>query len=351
MHYALRIFNGQPSAIVNSETTDPSPLWHILNYVPVSLAKSRYSAEDWVEKYNTSENKDLKIFSPTFVTFVERKGRREKVRRPLTFHYVFVKGTQPEIKDFCSRGFGFSFVINKGGAQRYATVSDREMQDFRLIASRYSNDLPFFSLEDISLEEGDKVEVVEGDFAGLIGTYFPKNRSNSGNIVLQVTQNLGTVAYDIKARFVRILEFAKTGRRAYDLIDAILPHLYDALRNFSADRPLADKEASELNLFCRRMEKAKLDNNKIDAKLQAILTAANRVLGREEKAALSLEKFRKRETSLTSPASKALAGLLLGASGKDKNLLTEGRKQLDSITDKDSKALSRLREEYEFHIP
>ena len=79
------------------------------------------------------------------------------------------------------------------------------MEDFRTIARAYQNRLPFFYIDDVDLEAGDKVEVVEGDFPGLVGYFIPNAKSTTGNIVLQVTQSLATIAYNINVKSVRVL--------------------------------------------------------------------------------------------------------------------------------------------------
>ena len=81
------------------------------------------------------------------------------------------------------------------------------------IARAYKNCLPYFSLEDIDLEDGDLVEVINGDMPGLIGVYIPKPKSKTGDIVLSIYNKVGTIAFDIKAKDVRVLEFSKNYTR------------------------------------------------------------------------------------------------------------------------------------------
>lgn len=284
--------------------------WFILNHFNTLPAPRRQTAQASIDRFNKELCCRLELFAPTFVKAVTINGRQIKREQPLTFHYVFVRGTLDTVKELCRRNNGFSFVLNNCSNERYATISDRQMDDFKAIARTYSNTLPFFALDDIDLEAGDKVEIVEGAFPGLIGYYMPRAKSSSGDIVLSVTQNLGTIVYDIKAKYVRVLEFSKKSRRSYDQIDAFVPRLLQALRHYSECIPLTDKEKSDISLFARRMSVVKIENHKLDAKLQALLVAANHLLGDTAAEAEARTRYNRHSTAITSPKTKALVKYL-----------------------------------------
>ncbi|WP_286527970.1 hypothetical protein [Duncaniella freteri] len=323
--------------------------WYVLNYIPTSMVKSERSAVMTLQRFNNLVGTDLEIFAPKICSVVNAAGKNIKVERPLTYHYVFVKGESHLVKQLCGMTNGFSFVLNRGNTQRYAVVGDKQMSDFKRIADRYKNLLPFFSLEDIDLEDGDKVEVIEGDFPGLVGYYFPKNKSTSGNIVLKVTQNLGTIAYDIKAKYVKVLEFSKNSRRGYDQIDAFIPKLYSALRKYNSREKLTDAEISVLTIFSRRMEVVAFNNHKIEAKLSAILMVANRILGNYDAESCARERFEKRLNSITSVMTKAFVALITAVADNNVDVYREGRLMMSLSGDESSKAYMQLLGEYEFY--
>lgn len=283
--------------------------WYILSYIPASLTIARKKPEDWIERFNTQNAASLQIFAPRFIKLSEKDKKKSVV--PLTFHYVFVKGDLAEVKKLCASGLGFVFVLNKCKQdERYATISEEQMLNFKIIASHFSNSLPYYSLENINLEEGDLVEVIEGDFPGLVGHYFPKPRSTYGNILLQVSQNLGTVAYNINVKSLRILRFAKNFKRSYDQIDAIVPKLLEAERKVKSGESLSEKEITDLSLFFRRMESVKLDSSKVEAKLLGILLATDRVLGNIFKTESIKKRFDKKIQSVTNPSTLNLLSQL-----------------------------------------
>lgn len=284
--------------------------WYILRYIKSNPAGIKRTAEAVVEHFNDTEGAELDIFAPTIVKVVRREGKFVKVEKPLVFQYVFVRGVFPEVKKLCGMENGFSFVLSHVSSERYAVISDVDMYVFRRIALAYRNEIPFYSIEDVDLEQGDKVEIVDGSFPGLVGYYIPKPKSTSGNVVVAVAQNLGTVVYDIKAKYVRVLEFAKNTKRGYDQIDAFIPKLLDALRYYCDEKPLPDKLLNALTIFVRRMESVHLDNPKTEAKLMALVMTAAEILGNEESAILAAERYERRKHHVTSSSTKALLHLL-----------------------------------------
>lgn len=289
---------------MESGLTDKTSNWYVLNYIGMSHIHD--SARKTVDKFNTSNDKRLELFAPTYVIREEKDGKTVMKTAKLAFHYVFVKGKFAEVKQLCGENNGFSFLINHSSANRYSVIRDEEMRHFKNIARAYQNCLPYFSLDDIDLEDGDIVEVVNGDFPGLIGTYIPKPKSKSGNILLRVYNNVGAIAFNIKASDVRVLEFSKHSTRANDQIDAIIPHLLQALRHFHNDEDIPKPIAAKLTVFCKRMEVVKLPNPKLGAKLQAILSAANRILGNQEAAAIHQAKYEKLKPNVTNPKTLTL---------------------------------------------
>lgn len=319
--------------------------WFILNHFDALPAPRSQTAKTSIDRFNSAENCQLELFAPTFVKAVNINGRQIKREQPLTFHYVFVRGTLDEIKRLCGLSNGFSFVLNRSSEERYATVDDKRMDDFKAIARAYSNSLPFFALDDIDLEAGDKVEIVEGTFPGLVGYYMPKAKSTSGDIILSVTQNLGTVVYDVKAKYVRVLEFSKKSRRANDQIDAIIPQLLKALKLYHNNIILPSSLTSKLSVFCSRMEAVKINNRKLDAKLQALLFAVNHILGRSGVSKDALNKFDKMKDAITNEWTLGLVNLLLSVINKDEKLFKDSHIRLKSLS-ANSKAQCALVEEY-----
>lgn len=322
-----------------------SPCWFVLNYVGLAF---RDMTKKTVDKFNSSKECELELFAPTYVVRETKNGEVKMKTINLTFHYVFVRGTFTEVKMLCSQQNGFSFLIDRSGSERYATVSDREMANFKNIARAYRNCLPYFSLEDIDLEDGDLVEVINGDFPGLIGVYMPKPKSKSGNIILKVYNNVGTIAFDVKATDVRVLEFSHKSTRANDQLDAIVPHLLSALRLHKFSEPLPPALVAKMSVFCSRMGIVRLNNRKLDARLQAVLYGCNAILGNNEDARLAKSRYDKLKEAVTNEWTSAFISLIFAIIENDADRLTKAQACIKSLSPT-SKAQQLLADEYAFY--
>ncbi len=324
--------------------------WYILRYIKPDTIRLKQPIAGTINQFNRTENTSLELFAPTIIRVVHREGKLIKVESPLAYQYIFLRGDIQPIRKLCCLNCGFSLVLNHGSSEKYARLTDEQMNMFRQIATAYRNRLPFFAINDIDLQQGDKVEILEGSFPGLIGYYIPKPKSASGNIVLAVTQSLGTIIYDVKAKYVRVLEFAKNSKRSYDQIDAFIPKLLKSLRDYAAGTPLTCKSISELTIFCRRMDQVKLDNPKLEAKLMAILACAYIILGDTEGYQSATDRFERRKTAITSPSTLSLIHLLKAVTTNSPTLFAQGLDLLTHSTPEEkSKTLHLLHEEYNYY--
>lgn len=321
--------------------------WYILQHLQPAGATNRHVAAETIDGYNRAHGADLELFAPTMTQLVQRDGQYIRRIVPLAYHYVFVRGTDSRVRQLCRVSGRFAFLMNRGSQRRHATVSDSQLDGMRLIAMHFNNTLPFFDLSDIDLEEGDLVEVVEGAFPGLVGYYMPRNRSNSGDLVLSVSGELGSIVYDIPARYVRVLEFSRKSRRGYDQIDAFVPQLLQALRGYHRRQPLEPSLLTRLTVFCRRMEHAKMPNAKIQAKLMMLIGAAQIILGNAEAARAADLRVRQLLPRVTAAQTLGLHLLLRGVIDNDPAQLIEARQHLTAATP--SHATQALLDELDYY--
>lgn len=325
------------------------PQWYILQYLQPAGASNRHAATEIVDAYNRAHGVDLELFAPTMTQLVQRQGQYIRRIVPLAYHYVFVRGTDRRVRELCRVSGRFAFLMNRGSEQRHATVSDSQLDAMRLVSMHFNNTLPFFDLCDIDLEEGDLVEVVEGAFPGLVGYYMPRNRSNSGDLVLSVSGQLGSIIYDIPAKYVRVLEFSRKSRRGYDQIDAFVPLLFQALRGYHRREPLTPTLLTRLTVFCRRMEQVKMPNAKIEAKLMMLIAAAQTVLGNADGARAADLRVRQLLPRVTAAQTLALHHLLRGVIDNAPGQFDESRRFLTAATS--SHATQAMIAELQYYNP
>ena len=310
-------------------------MWYILNYIP-SGRNTRANLPRLVNRFSASRpGNGLELFAPLFYTVENGERGPRRVERPLLYHYIFIRGEERLVKELCNTHEGFSFILDHAGSERYLTVADDTMEAFRLMARTQGNRLECYSPEDIDLQEGDKVQVVTGEFAGLTGTYLPRKGGRTGNIVVQVTQKLGAVVYDINADCVRVLEFAPTTRRPYDQMDAYIPRLLNLLRDGesrdTATTKLTTPAMASAVVFTRRFGTVRIGNPKVDAKLQLMLYASYKVLGQMEEAARTLKRYQTLAANITNVWTRLLCHLVFGLLNADADHLRRGRELLSTL--------------------
>ncbi len=328
---------------------DPTILWFVLNYIPPThLRHDR--VEPVFEKSNKIFSGALELFAPTFVEMSCRDGLWKRKNIPLFYHYVFVKGNYEQIRQLCGLPNGFSFVLNRADKHQCVALTDNDIQALRLIASRYGNELPCFAIDEIDLEEGDLVEVMDGQFAGLVGTYLPKRGYSKGNLMISIDRSLAAIVCDVRAEYVKVLRFARDSKRAYDQIEAFIPRLFAAMRLFHAGE-LTAAAAAPLRIFCRRFDAVRLEAPKLEAKLQLLLMTAQRILDNPEGFETARSRFLKQAAHMTNSRTQTLAALCIGVATSDPHELRRGQ---ELMTERgpaaDSKMQAALRREFAYYL-
>lgn len=321
--------------------------WYVLHFIS---KPGKPSPKNFIDAFN-KEGHSLELFAPIIRPAHVVNGRVVYNEKLLTYYYVFVNGYFNEVKELCSRpNNDLSFLLNRGSDKRYAIISDADLENFRIIARAQTNTVPFFNIADIELSEGDLVEVVGGEYDGLRGTFIPKSRSNKGNLVIAVTAAMGVVAWNIDAKYLRILEFAHNTRRQYDILDSFIPKLLSILRKFHSNKELDSRDKTLLNIFNQRMGAVTLTNHKAEAKLLATLMCVRYLLGDMEALRLSQERFEKRRAALTNVWTIALIELMFSVVRNDMAGLKETYSNLPLSSDKLTNTQRQLIEEIEHYI-
>lgn len=321
--------------------------WYVLNFINRT---GKPSPQKDIDEYN-KDGHHLELFAPIIRPVQIINGKVVYKDKLLTYYYVFVKGTLSDIKELCARpNNNLSLMIDHGSDKRYGMLSDAEMNNFKIIARTHTNSIPFFNIDDIDLEAGDKVEIVSGDFSGLKGTFIPKARSNKGKLVVAATANLGAVLWDIDAKYVRIIEFARDTRRQYDQLDAFIPKLLPILRKFHSQERLNDKEKSLLAVFNLRMGVVVPTNHKHEAKLLATLMCVQSIIGDLEGYDNSRSRFEKRKNALTNPWTMALVELMLAVTQGDIARIEKAYASIKDIAESPTKTQKELLEEFQYYL-
>lgn len=321
--------------------------WYVLNYIRRS---GRPSPNQEVDNFNKTGQR-LELFAPIVRPAHIIKGKVVYKDQLLTYYYVFVKGTLDDVKKLCASPHNdLSLMLNRSSEKRYGILSESEMENFKIIARAYANSIPFFKIDDIELEKGDEVEVVDGKFSGLRGTFIPRARSNKGNLVIATVASMGSVVWDLDAKYIRILKFAPGARRQYDILDSFLPKLYPILRKYHSGERLTEKDRSVLTVFNSRMCSVRPDNKKLEAKLLATLMCVQTLLGDVSGYQISASRYAKRKSSVSNPWTIALIELMLCVSGNEVSRLNDVYSGIRDVVPGLTKFQSNLLEELRYYL-
>lgn len=199
----------------------------------------------------------VEFFMPTCLKMSALTGNARLSRQKLIGNYIFVRDTYQgilEVKQTVRSLWLLPHPDHIGGQRALMTVTDREMDLFKAIARAHANQLPCYPIGSVDLDEGDKVQIVGGEFDGMSGT-LRCSQGQSGGKVLMALGNLMLVASpDIKPQYIRILQFGKGNRHPYRHFEAHLPRALRALDRIRHGEALTEADLAAMTVFVRRFE-------------------------------------------------------------------------------------------------
>lgn len=232
----------------------------------------------------------VEYFMPTCVVASSLFGESTMTRKKLVGNYIFVHDSYNAILDM-KRSMDSLWLLphpdsNQDG-KRYMTISDHDMAVFKAIAVAYANELPCYPIGMVDLEEGDKVEIVGGEFDGVCGTLQCRQGHNGGKVLMAVGNLFLVSTPDIRPQYIRILQFGKGNRHPYRKFEAhlsrailALNHLFD--RNASG---LTTEDVAAMAVFVGRFEALKPATVNIASQHATLMLMSYTALQDKEKAA------------------------------------------------------------------
>lgn len=120
-------------------------------------------AREILIKYN------IEHFIPTRKTLTVRGGRKKMVEKSLVGNLVFLRATKEVACSLVNyNGLPVHFIPDRCGKSSMLVVPDKQMEDFRRVFEYSVPDNDTFQ----EFVSGDRVVVVEGDLAGVVGEVF-----------------------------------------------------------------------------------------------------------------------------------------------------------------------------------
>ena len=121
--------------------------------------------------------KHVEAYYPTIKTVKEVNGKRKTVEESRLPNIFFARGTEEEIKSFVYDNINlpylrFYYKHTHTGARIMKTpliVPDNQIKSLQIICEKEGSDTFVLQEEVTKFKQGEKVKIIEGDFAGVTG--------------------------------------------------------------------------------------------------------------------------------------------------------------------------------------
>lgn len=263
--------------------TNEPPHWYVLTVLRSGIrACDRVAAS--VEEFNARSGAQLECFAPTFIDMASCAGRPGRIRKPLLYNYIFIRGTLQELRRFHTAHPVYNLLPigeKREAATDYRYVPDPEMAHFKQIARAYENAVPCYPPSEIDLEHGDKVRIIGGQFSGVEGVLLSQQGRDGGRVLVKITDMLAVETLDIRPEYLQIIEFAHGSKHLYDKLDSYLPRIRRVLAARLLRKEPEPKDLASVHGFLARYGNVTLPPAaKIRRKYTALLMLSHHVLGR-----------------------------------------------------------------------
>lgn len=142
------------------------------NHTPIEtwlVIKTKPRAEK--KLYEQLTKAGYESFLPTYVVIRQWSDRKKKIELPLISGVVFVKNNFSDIYSL----YDFPQIIGiLKEFNKPALVSQQEINNLKILITEWNGELIECN-EVLSLSHGDEVEVVRGDFVGIVGVLIAIN--------------------------------------------------------------------------------------------------------------------------------------------------------------------------------
>lgn len=280
---------------------DETKRWYILSAKDgIKSIERQFGAISALRQQQGKE--PVEYFMPTCVEQSSLFGKPAIRRKKLMGNYVFVHDTYSnviEIKAIVESLRLLPHPDHSRGERRFMTLDDDQMAAFKAIAGAYANELPCYPVGSVELDEGDRVEIVGGEFDGMKGVLQCSQGRNGGRVLMNVGNLFLVATPSIGPQYIRILEFGKGNRHPYRKFEAHLPRAIQALahRKQAGNKDLATdglttEDMAAMSVFTGRFEALKPATVNIASQHATLMLMSYAALGDREKVGQWLSRCR-----------------------------------------------------------
>ena len=284
----------------------------------------------------------VEYFLPTCIEQSSAFGVPTMRRKKLMGNYVFVHDTYShvsEIKSVIQSVWLLPHPDRDQDKHRYMTISDHDMDIFKAIARAYANELPCYPIDMVDLEEGDKVEIVGGNFNGMCGTLQCSQGRNGGKVLMAIGNLFLVATPSISPQYIRILQFGKGNRHPYRKFEAhllralqALSHLYSHDSKCDAAEGLTNEDMAAMSVFVGRFAELQPATVNIASQHATLMLMSYAALQDKEQAQRWLLRCRALLNSVKSVTQRAWQLAFMYVATGDTDLLNRAQDIVDKWT-------------------
>lgn len=135
-------------------------------------------------------------------------GRFCKSLIPLIHNYLFVRSNREVldgIKAFSLPYLRYATCV-RDGRREIMIVPESQMRSFIAVVERGDSKAVFLDPASIDLNEGDKVRIIEGPFAGVEGTFMRLQDGRGKRVIVKIESVAAVATTEISPRFVEKIQ-------------------------------------------------------------------------------------------------------------------------------------------------
>ncbi len=116
------------------------------------------------------------------------QGQFSYVTEAALHNYVFVKTTRDVLRQLKAELIpGLRYVMRDiNGRRLLLVVPEDQMQSFIAVAGNTEEHILYLSVDEIDLKKGEKVRILGGPFAGVVGTFMRITKKHEKRVVVQI---------------------------------------------------------------------------------------------------------------------------------------------------------------------
>lgn len=179
------------------EKVSDKPEWFVMN-----AYKSERKAEEALQS-----NFGLEYFIPKRYIAKKIQGKMRRILVPVIPNLVFVYARYEEIEKFKHKYPFLRYATRRiDGMNRIMKVPGNQMGNFIKVASRYEEELIYYSPDEIQLEKGIKVRILGGTFDGVEGVLLKVKGKRNKRVVIAIENVAAVSIAEIAPDLIQIIK-------------------------------------------------------------------------------------------------------------------------------------------------